>query len=246
MKKILFLTVFLIIKTFLFCQNVVVIDPGHGGKDPGAIGRRSQEKEIALEIALKVGNYLSALDDTKIIFTRKTDVFVPLHERAKIANDNNADLFVSIHVNATKNRNVSGTETYVMGLHKSSDNLEIAKIENSSILYEENYEEQYSGYDPDSPETYIVLNLYQNAYLDMSLDLAEKLQYQFREKARRRDLGVKQAGFLVLWQTTMPSVLIEVGFMSNGTEEMYLNSKYGQEIIASAIFRAIRDYLNEL
>ncbi|MBN2663575.1 MAG: N-acetylmuramoyl-L-alanine amidase [Bacteroidales bacterium] len=232
----------------LNAQNyTVVLDAGHGGKDPGAIGRKSKEKDITLSLALKVGNYLTKnTDNINVIYTRKTDVFIPLTDRAKIANDTNADLFVSIHVNAVSNKNVQGTETYVMGLHKSDDNLAVAKLENSAIFYEKNYMNSYNGYDPNSPATFIVLNLFQNAYLDMSLTLAEKLQTQFRDHARRKDLGVKQAGFLVLWQTTMPSVLIEVGFISNGAEEIYLNSNYGQEIIASAIYRAIRDYFNDL
>jgi len=248
MKK----NVLIIILLFLVFLNTdaqnytVVLDAGHGGRDPGAVGRKSKEKDITLDIALIVGDYLTTYaDNIDVIFTRKTDVFVALADRAKIANDTNADLFVSIHVNALNNKNVQGTETYVMGLHKSNDNIEIAKIENSSIFYEHDYQNQYSGYDPNSPATYIILNLYQNANLDLSLNLADKLQTQFRDRARRKDLGIKQAGFLVLWQTTMPSVLIEVGFISNGAEEIYLNSKYGQEIIASAIFRAIRDYFDE-
>ncbi len=247
MKQILLIFIFVTL-TFsqLLSQNhTVVLDAGHGGKDPGAIGRKSNEKDITLAIALKVGEYLTTYaDNINVIYTRKTDVFIPLHKRAQIANDNNADLFVSIHVNSTSSRSVRGTETYVMGLHKSDDNLKVAQNENAVILYEDDYKNQYSGYDPNSPTTYIVLNLYQNAYLDMSLSLAESVETQFRERAARKDLGVKQAGFLVLWQTTMPSILIEVGFISNSAEETYLNSDYGQEIIASAIFRAIRDYFN--
>lgn len=249
MNKILFLIIVLLLNFYcLNSQNyTVVIDAGHGGKDPGAIGRKSKEKNITLSLALKVGDYLTNYtDNINVVYTRKTDVFVPLTERAKIANDTNANLFVSIHVNAVSNKNIQGTETYVMGLHKSDDNIEVAKLENSAIFYEKDYQNNYGGYDPNSPTTYIVLNLFQNAYLDMSLTLADKLQTQFRDRARRKDLGVKQAGFLVLWQTTMPSVLIEVGFISNGAEEIYLNSIYGQEIIASAIFRAIRDYFNEM
>lgn len=228
-------------------KKVVVIDAGHGGKDPGALGRVSKEKEVALKIALKVGKYLEQnVKNIKIIYTRKTDVFIELDKRAEIANKNKAVLFVSIHANSLKNKNFYGTETYVMGLHKSDDNLEVAIKENSAVLFEENYKKKYAGYEPDSPETYIVMNLFQNAYLDMSLNLAEKIQKQFKDRANRKDLGVKQAGFFVLWKTTMPSVLIEVGFMSNRNEEIYLNSEYGQEIIASAIYRAVRDYLNEL
>jgi N-acetylmuramoyl-L-alanine amidase len=226
--------------------KVVVIDAGHGGKDPGAAGKYSKEKNITLSVALKVGKYLKQnVKNIKVIYTRTTDVFVPLDERAEIANRNKADLFVSIHVNSTLDRSVQGCETYVMGLHKSKDNLAVAMKENSSIRYEKNYKSKYSGYDPDSPEAYIVMSLFQNAYLDMSLDLAEKMQYQYRERARRKDMGVRQAGFLVLWRTTMPSVLTEIGFISNRKEERFLNSQYGQDIIASAIYRAIRDYLKE-
>jgi len=247
-KKRLFSIILLLFISFsLFSQTkVVVIDAGHGGKDPGAQGRFANEKDITLAIALKVGEYLEKnVKNVKVIYTRKTDVFVPLHKRAEIANKNNADLFVSIHVNATNNSNVNGSETFVMGLHKSEDNLNVAVAENSVILMEKDYKDKYNNFDPKSPEAYIILNLYQNEYLNMSLDLANKLQYQFKERARRKDLGIKQAGFLVLWQTTMPSVLIETGFITNRSEEVYLSSEYGQEIIASAIYRAIRDYLNE-
>lgn len=248
MKKILIVGLIIFQFFAVLSQNyTVVIDAGHGGKDPGAVGRKSQEKDITLDISLKVGEYLTKYtDNIDVVYTRKTDVFIPLTDRAKIANDTNADLFVSIHVNAAGSPNAHGTETYVMGLHKSEDNLEVAKLENSSIFYETDYQHNYSGYDPNSPSTYIILNLFQNANLDMSLSLAEKLQTQFRDRARRKDLGVKQAGFVVLWHTTMPSVLIEVGFISNGAEEIYLTSNYGQEIIASAIFRAIRDYFEEM
>lgn len=248
MTKILkiFCLLFFAFVSISFSQKVVVIDAGHGGKDPGAQGKHSDEKDITLAVALKVGHYLEQnVDNVKVIYTRKTDVFVPLNERADIANRNNADLFVSIHVNSTDDKRVHGAETYVMGLHKSKDNLDIAIKENSVILLEKDYKNKYNDFDPTSPEAYIVLNLYQNEYLDMSLDLAEKIQTQFRERAKRKDLGVRQAGFLVLWRTTMPSVLIEIGFISNPTEERYLNSQYGQDIIASAIYRAIRDYLKE-
>ncbi len=240
------LTIILIfMPIFAFSQNkyTVVIDAGHGGKDPGAQGRSSNEKDITLAVALKVGEYLEKYtDNIKVVYTRTTDVFIPLDKRAEIANSNKADLFVSIHVNSTTQGRVTGTETYVMGLHKSQDNLEVAVKENSAILYEENYQNKYDGYSPDDPTTYIIMNLYQNAYLDLSLKLAQEIQKQFRERAKRKDLGVRQAGFLVLWKTTMPSVLIEIGFISNKNEEIYLNSQYGQEIIASAIYRAIKNY----
>ncbi len=249
--RIIFLLLFCVLISFNSVQaqkkRVVVIDAGHGGKDPGAQGRRSNEKDLTLSIALKVGKYLQQnVKNLKVIYTRKTDVFIPLDKRAEIANKNKADLFVSIHVNSTKDRSVIGTETYVMGLNKSKDNLEVAVKENSAVLYEKNYKDKYSGYEPNSPESYIVMSLYQNAYLDMSLNLAEKVQTEYEQRAKRKNLGVKQAGFLVLWKTTMPSILTEVGFISNRNEERYLNSQYGQDIIASAIYRAIRDYLKEL
>ncbi len=246
--------IFLIFSEFSYSQNTdsqkirkVVIDAGHGGKDPGAVGKTSYEKDICLAIALMLGGYIEAnMKDVEVIYTRKTDKFVTLHKRADIANDNDADLFISIHVNSTKGHRAYGTSTYVMGLHKSEENMEVAATENSVILKELNYKQKYSGIDPDSPETYIILNLYQNAYLDQSLLLAEKVQNQFEERAGRKDGGVRQAGLLVLWKTTMPSVLIETGFISNRNEEKFLKSTYGQEIIASAIFRAFRDYKNEI
>ncbi len=226
--------------------NTVVIDPGHGGREPGAVGRRSKEKDIALAIALKLGDYIrESIDDVEIIFTRETDIFVPLHERARIANENNADLFISIHCNSANSRTAIGTETFVMGLHRSQANLEVARRENKSILYEEDYLETYDGFDPNSPEASIIFTLYQNAYLEQSLQMASLVQQQFRERARRVDRGVKQAGFLVLYNVTMPGVLIEAGFLSNPFEEEYLMSETGQSYIASAIFRAFREYKEE-
>ncbi len=224
--------------------KTIVIDPGHGGKDPGAIGKKSKEKDITLAIALKTGNYIKKnIKGVKVIYTRTKDEFVPLYKRAEIANKNNADLFISIHVNSAPNKKAYGTETYIMGLHKSEDNLQVAIKENSAALLEDNYKQNYEGIDPKSPETYIIMTLYQNAYRDYSLKFARFVQDQFRLRAKRRDLGVKQAGFLVLWKTTMPAVLIEVGFISNPKEELYLNTDYGQSIIASAIYRAVKDYI---
>jgi len=223
--------------------NTVVIDPGHGGKVPGAVGRRSLEKDIALAISLKLGQYIEEnLPDVKVIYTRNTDVDVPLHQRARIANENHADLFISIHCNSTRNSSAIGTETFVMGLHRSQANLEVARKENAAILYEEDYLETYDGFDPNSPEANIIFTLYQNAYLDQSLAMASLVQDQFRERARRVDRGVKQAGFLVLYQVTMPGILVETGFISNPREEEYLMSETGQTHIASAIFRAFREY----
>ncbi len=226
--------------------RTVVIDPGHGGRDFGAIGRHSREKDIALAISLKLGEYINAhLPEVEVIFTRNRDVFVPLHERAQIANDSKADLFISVHCNSSTNSRAAGTETFVMGLHRSQANLEVARRENKSILYEDDYLETYDGFDPNSPEANIIFSLYQNAYLEQSLRMAALVQDQFRERARRIDRGVKQAGFLVLYQVTMPGILVEAGFISNAREEQYLLSESGQAHIASAIFRAFRDYKEE-
>ncbi len=224
--------------------NCIVIDAGHGGKDPGAKGSKYYEKDIVLAIALKLGAYIKEnMNDVKVIYTRDNDVFVPLHERAEIANKNQADVFISIHCNSNPKKTPFGTETYTMGLTKASDNLEVAKLENSVIFQEENTESKYQGFD-NSPESYIMLSLMQNKYRDQSLSLASFIQTEFRQKANRTDRGVKQAGFLVLWQTTMPSVLIETGFLSNSEEEKFLGSSKGQDYLASAIYRAFRDYKN--
>ncbi len=221
----------------------VVIDPGHGGRDPGAVGRNTTEKDVVLPISLKLGEYIREyLPDVKVIFTRTTDEFVEIHRRAEIANSAGADLFISVHANSNNNRNIQGTETYVMGLHTSRENLEVARKENAVIFKEDDYDEQYDGFDPDSEESYIIFSLMQNTYLAQSLNFAALLQDEFRSRARRVDRGVKQAGFIVLWQTTMPSVLVEVGFISNPQEERFLMSDQGQNYIASGIFRAVRSY----
>ncbi len=222
----------------------VVIDAGHGGEDPGALGKTAREKDITLAIALKTGKYITDnFEDVEVIFTRKDDTFIPLFDRADKANKNNADLFISIHVNANpKNREAEGTETYVMGLHTDEKNFEVAKKENSVIVLEKDYSVNYEGFDPSSPESYIIFSLMQNKYLEQSLTLAAMVQEEFRERALRNDRGVKQAGFLVLWRTSMPSILIETGFISNPKEEKYLMSEEGQDLIASAIYRAFRNY----
>lgn len=238
--------------TLLMAQNgsyveTVVIDAGHGGKDPGALGRNSKEKEIALAIALKTGHYIEKnIEGVEVIFTRKSDKFLELHERADIANRNDADLFISIHCNANRSSSPRGAETYVMGLHKSKENLEIAKKENSAILLEENYREEYDGFDPNSDEGYISLSLMQNAFLDQSIKMADAVQNQFRERVGMKDRSVRQAGFLVLYHTTMPGVLIETGFISNPRDEKFLLSEKGQAYIASGIYRAFKDYKREM
>ncbi|PKP48209.1 MAG: N-acetylmuramoyl-L-alanine amidase [Bacteroidetes bacterium HGW-Bacteroidetes-12] len=226
--------------------KTVVIDAGHGGKDGGCVGEYSNEKTIALAIALKLGSYIEEnFKDVKVIYTRTTDVFIELSERAKIANQAKADLFICVHVNAGSATAI-GTETYVMGLHVSEANLRVAKRENSSILYEDDYATRYENFDPNSPESYIAITLRQNAFIDQSLNFAAKVQQQFKDKVGRIDRGVKQAGFLVLHQTNMPSVLIETGFLSNKEEEKFLNSAINQDYMASAIYRAFKDYKHEL
>ena len=225
--------------------TTVVIDAGHGGKDPGAIGAISKEKDIALTVALLAGDYIKKnCPDVKVVYTRERDVFVTLNERAAIANRNNADVFISIHCNSvgSKGASVSGAETFVLGEHKNAANLEVAKKENSAILYEEDADEQYGNFDLNSPEAYIALSLFQSEYLNQSLQLAANVQEQFSKRVGRKDRGVQQAGFLVLWKTAMPSILIELGFISNATEERFLASEQGQTYMASAIYRAFRDF----
>lgn len=230
-----------------FKIDTVVIDAGHGGKDPGTLGKNSREKDVALKIALKLGNYIQKnIPGVKVIYTRKDDRYLALDERADIANKNKADLFICIHANSLPGAPAYGTETYVMGLHKDKGNFELAKRENSVILMDENYEERYEGFDPTSPESYILFTLSQNAYQESSLKFAQKVESQFKSKVGRYSRGVKQAGFLVLWRTTMPSVLIETGFLSNSKEEGFLTSDNGQDLIASGIYRAFKEYKAEI
>ncbi len=234
-------------KSDFFGVKTVCIDAGHGGHDGGCQGSKSQEKHVALSIALQLGKYIEAnFPDVKVVYTRKTDVYLKLWERAAIANKAKADLFICVHANANENKSAFGTETFVMGLHKSESNLNVAKRENSSILLEEDYKTKYSDFDPNSPESYIVLTMRQNAFLDQSLSFAAKVQTQFTERVGRKNRGVKQAGFLVLHQTNMPSVLIETGFLTNKEEEKFLVSDLGQDYLASAVFRAFKSYKNEL
>jgi N-acetylmuramoyl-L-alanine amidase len=231
-----------------FKVKTIVIDAGHGGKDPGTIGQnKHKEKDIALNIALKLGGYIEKnLPDVKVLYTRKDDRYVIWDDRTDLANKNKADLFVSIHVNASPSPEVYGTETWVMGLHKTESNLEVAKRENSVILLDEDSKARSEGFDPSSPESYILFSLSQSAYTESSLKLAAMIQEQFQKRVGRKNHGVKQAGFLVLWKTAMPSVLVEVGFLSNKKEEEFLASENGQDLLASGIFRAIRDYKNEV
>lgn len=229
----------------LHAQGVqkVIIDPGHGGKDPGAIGITGlQEKDVVLSVSQMTAQYLKDnFPDIEVILTRNTDVFLELHERSTIANKQNADLFISIHANAASNKNAYGAETYVLGLHKSEANLEVAKRENAVIELEDDQQENYS-FNPNSPEGHIMMSMAQNAHLDQSILLASAVQDQFTNRVHRHDRGVRQAGFYVLYKTTMPSILIELGFLSNAEEEKFLRSTQGQEYLASAIYRAIKDY----
>ncbi len=224
--------------------KTVVIDPGHGGKDPGCHGANVREKDIALSIGLSLGELIRAnFPEVKVIFTRSTDVFIPLDERAQIANKAEADLFISIHCNYISKRSlVQGSETYVMGLHRAQDNLDVAKRENAAILMEDDYVQRYDGYDPDSPEGHIILSMYQNAYLEQSILLADYIEKQFANGLSRKSRGVKQAGFLVLRNTTMPSVLIETGFLSNSEDESFLGEMSNRSTVAESIFEAFSSY----
>lgn len=224
--------------------NVVVIDAGHGGKDPGAAN--GKEKRISLAIALKLGSKIEAnYPNVKVIYTRDKDVFIPLHERAAIANRNKADLFISVHCNANNTSSVKGTETYVMGLHKSQENLDLAKNENSSILFEDNYTKSYKGYNPSSPLAHIMLANYQNAFMNQSLNFAAKVEKNM-VKVGHKSRGVKQAGFIVIWETTMPSVLIEAGYLTNSSDLSFLSSTDGQNKISVAIFKAFEEYKKQI
>ncbi|GAB3321203.1 hypothetical protein GCM10027299_15350 [Larkinella ripae] len=228
--------------------RTVVLDPGHGGKDPGTMTKRNRESRIVLKIALELGRRIKEeLPGVKVIFTRSTDVFIELNERSAIANRSKADLFISIHVNASPSSSkVNGTETYTMGLHKTNGNLDVAKRENAVILKESNYKENYQGFDPDSPLAHIMLANYQHAFMNSSVDFAQKVEWSFKKNAERPSRGVKQAGFLVLWRTTMPSVLVETGYITNPDEERYLASEEGQNEMANAIFRAFKAYKEEV
>lgn len=234
----------------VFAQNnsdkfVVVLDAGHGGHDPGNLGNGYKEKNIALNIILEVGKELEKNKDIEVIYTRKTDVFLELRERAAIANKADADLFVSVHCNSFTN-NAHGTETFVLGLHVNEQNFNVAKKENEVIFLEEDYEKHYEGFDPNSPESLIGLTLMQEEYLDQSIQLASFIENKFTGKLNRKSRGVKQAGFWVLHNTYMPSVLIETGFLTYKPEGAYLNSGKGQNEMSLAIKEAILQYKDNL
>ena len=226
--------------------RTVVLDAGHGGKDRGCAGASAREADVALSLILALGKQIEEnMPDVKVIYTRKTNVFVELDERAAIANRNHADLFISIHCNAGPSQS-HGTEVWTMGLHKSTANLGVAQRENSVILQEKNYQTRYNGFDPNSPQSHIMFSLFQSAYITNSLRFAQRVERQLRTSVKRPSRGVKQAGFIVLWKSTMPSVLIESGFLTNPAEERYLNDKANQSYMAAGIYRAFREYKREL
>jgi N-acetylmuramoyl-L-alanine amidase len=228
--------------------RTVVIDAGHGGKDTGCNqGTDAEEKKVALKVALKLGELIeNNYENVEVIYTRKRDEFVDLHERSAIANRNKADLFISIHCNSNPNATAFGSETFAMGMHKTDDNLAVAKRENSVILKEKNNAKNYGGFDPNSPLAYIMLKNRQNAHINTSLRFAQKIQNEFKNHAERKSRGVHQAGFLVLWETNMPSVLIEIGFLSNPKEENYLKTDHGQDKISESIYRAFSKFKKEI
>ena len=251
-KLILFLFVFVFSNSFINAQvnttkiKTIVIDPGHGGKDSGTMGTKRfkvYEKHVALAVSLKLGMYISEnFPEVEVIYTRDSDVFLELNERTEIANKSNADLFISIHCDGFTNPKPSGASVFVMGMSKLKANMDVAMRENSAIYLEDNYKQKYEGFDPKSPESYIVFSLMQNTYLHQSLKIAEQVENQFSTRANRKSRGVKQAPFYVISRTNMPSILIECGFLTNPKEEEFLHSDLGQDYIASAIFRAFRSY----
>jgi len=228
----------------------VVLDAGHGGTDPGNLGTgryKHTEKDIALEVVKRVGNYIErSFENVDVIYTRKEDKFVTLKDRTAIANKAQADLFISVHCNSAANKQAHGTETFVMSMTKVAANLELAKRENSVILLEENYEQTYEGFDPKEPESLIARSIAQSVYLDQSLTLSAHIQEQYRDRVSRRDRGVKQAPYWVISFTTMPSVLTELGFLTNAEEEDFLNSENGKAYMSSAIYRAFKQYKAEI
>jgi len=226
--------------------KTIVIDPGHGGKDSGTMGTKRfeiYEKHVALAVSLKLGSYINKVfPEINVVYTRDKDVFLELNERTDLANNANADLFISIHCDGFTDPKPSGASVFVMGMSKLKENMDIAMRENSAIYLEDNYQQKYEGFDPKSPESYIVFSLMQNIYLNQSLKIAEEVEKEFSTRANRKSRGVKQAPFYVISRTNMPSILIECGFLTNPKEEEYLHSEIGQDYIASAIFRAFRSY----
>ena len=248
MNKILSLLILLFIANVTYAIDsrfVVVIDAGHGGKDTGATRGGYKEKDINLGVVLALGQLIERNHkDVKVVYTRKSDVFVDLDKRADIANKAKANLFISVHTNSTaaKSTTVSGADTYILGLARSEENLQVAKRENSVILLEDNYKTKYEGFDPNSPESYIIFEFMTNTFMEQSLQFASFVQSDFRNIAKRVDRGVRQAGFLVLRKTSAPSVLIELGFINNQSEAQFLSTKSGQQSMATAIYSGFRKY----
>lgn len=243
MKRLLTIIFSLIVVCVHVMAYTVVIDPGHGGRDVGAVGRISREKDINLKVALALGNLIKKnYPGIRVVYTRSKDSFVELRRRAEIANKAKADLFISIHTNSTasgrKGTTARGTETYTLGMHRAADNLAVAKRENSVITLETNYKQTYEGFDPSSSESYIIFEFMQDQYMAASVEFARLVQNQFASTAKRVNKGVHQAGFLVLREVSMPSVLIELGFINNRKEEQYLASASGQKQLARSIYNA--------
>lgn len=252
MKNLVWLSFFLTAISLFSYQSLkaqgqmlktVVIDAGHGGKDPGCLGKHSMEKDVALAVALQLGGLIERLQsDIKVVYTRTDDTFIPLQKRAAIANKVKADLFISIHCNAHQSKEKFGTETYIMGMHVSKSNLRVAMRENSVIFQENNHQKKYQGFNPNSPASYILLSNVQSAHQDNSLLLANTIEGKFHLESARHSRGVKQSGFWVLARTSMPSVLVEIGFLTNPEEEKYLNTALGKASMAASLYRAFRDY----
>ena len=221
----------------------VVLDAGHGGHDPGAVSSNSREKDINLDVVLDLGALIEKnYNDVKVVYTRKTDTYLTLQERADVVNNNHADLFICIHTNASNSPSAFGTETFTLGLAKTKANLDVAMRENSVILLEEDYKSKYKGFDPKSVDSYIMFEFMQDKYIDKSVDFSSSIQNQFVNFCHRANHGVRQAGFWVLHRSACPSVLVELGFISNSSEERYLTSDHGQKEMATAIYNAFIDY----
>ena len=225
----------------------IVIDAGHGGEDPGAVGSKGKEKDVTLAVALELGKLVSEnCPDVDVVYTRKTDVFIPLYNRSKIANDKHADLFISIHCNSADNKSANGVETFVMGLHKTESSLDVARKENASMLLEKDYKNNYGDFNPNSPESYVIFSLYSSAYLQSSVQLASKVQKNLLKCTHFRDRQVQQAGFWVLHKVAMPSILVELGFISNKNEEEQLLDTTFQKALAASICNAFIEYKNQV
>ncbi len=246
-RKFLFLLTLLITLPLTTYAFTVVLDAGHGGQDAGAVGSFSKEKNINLRYTLALGDLIQKNHpDVKVIYTRNKDVFVNLNERARIANKAKADLFISIHTNASKNKSANGMETFTLGVSRSKENMEVAMLENSVILLEDDYEKKYEGFDPNSTDSYIMFEFMKDQYMDRSVTCADLIQTNMIKASKRNDRGVRQAGFLVLRATSMPSVLIELGFISNKEEEKYLNDSDNQAKVCKAIYQAFANYKHDI